>query len=109
MKYNFQVNGSYHQQLKPCTQIDNVSDANIFVAEYTEFLASHNDLPLDRAKEIALSNIGYYAAYYDQDVFYRVIALFNTKHPVFGKTLPASPDEAMRAGMQWYKRKMQTK
>jgi hypothetical protein len=51
----------------------------------------------DKARDIVLQNIGYYTGYFDNDKADRVMELFETEHPIFGKTHP-SPEEAFRLG-----------
>jgi hypothetical protein len=51
----------------------------------------------EKARDIILSNIGYYTGYLDNATADRVMELFDTEHPVFGKTHP-TPEEAFRMG-----------
>lgn len=45
----------------------------------------------------ALSNVGYFAGYYDRETADRIYDAFETAHPIFGRTHP-SPDEAFKLG-----------
>lgn len=58
-------------------------------------IADHTE---EELKEIALSNLGYYAGYYDHETRTRVRILYNARHPIFGDTEP-TPEEAIQAGM----------
>jgi len=55
------------------------------------------------AKKIVLNNIGYYCGYYPADFADKIYELFDTEHPIFGRTHPA-PEEAFRLGMEWGQR-----
>lgn len=64
---------------------------------------AHNDLTEEEARLIHLTNIGYWAGYYNHETRERVERLFNTTHPVFGgiaKNGPPSPSEALQAGLK---------
>jgi hypothetical protein len=63
------------------------SEADEFIAEYLKETLH------------ARENIGYGAGYYDKEMFYKIIQLFDVAHPVFGKTLPG-PKEAFKMGME---------
>lgn len=49
------------------------------------------------ATKLELQNIGYYAGYAPPEDAERVMSLFNTEHPIFGKTTPTT-EEALLAG-----------
>ena len=55
------------------------------------------------ARRIVLQNIGYYCGYYPTDFADKVYEMFDTEHPIFGKTHP-TPEEALRIGMEWGRR-----
>jgi hypothetical protein len=57
----------------------------------------------DRLRRILLSNIGYMAYYYDAATADRILDLFETEHPFFGKGHP-TPDFAFVMGRQIGKR-----
>lgn len=59
-------------------------------------LRVNKDLTREDAVRQELSNIGYYAGYYNSKTITRVYKLFNTTHPIFGKTIP-TPKEALEA------------
>lgn len=46
--------------------------------------------PADRATEIARNNIGYMTGYHDRETAERVLRLYKTAHPVFGKKRPTA-------------------
>jgi hypothetical protein len=51
------------------------------------------------ARRITLVNIGYYTGYLDHETADRLMDLFETEHPVFGRTHP-TPQEAFRLGRE---------
>ncbi len=51
------------------------------------------------ARAITKSNIGYCSGYYDEKTASRVLNLFDTEHPIFGKYYP-SPKEAFEKGLE---------
>ena len=57
----------------------------------------------EEATRRILANIGYFAGYYSQEIADKAYDLFNTEHPIFGRTHP-TPEEALRLGMEWGKR-----
>lgn len=57
------------------------------------------DYTEDEARRITLINIGYYSGYYDHETADRIMDLFETEHPVFGRTHP-TPQEAFRLGRE---------
>lgn len=52
----------------------------------------------------ARENIGYLSGYFPREKADRILELFGTEHPVFGKAHP-SPEEAFRMGQEWGKPK----
>ena len=52
----------------------------------------------EQALACELSNLGYYAGYYDDMTRFRVQRLYGATHPIFGGTRP-STDEALQAGI----------
>jgi hypothetical protein len=40
-----------------------------------------------KTSNFALSNIGYIAGYYDSKTAQRILKIFNTEHPIFGRKL----------------------
>lgn len=51
------------------------------------------------ARRLTLINIGYYSGYFDHETADRIMDLFETEHPVFGRTHP-TPQEAFRLGRE---------
>jgi hypothetical protein len=51
------------------------------------------------ARRLTLINIGYYTGYLDHETADTVMELFETEHPVFGRTHP-TPQEAFRLGKE---------
>lgn len=51
------------------------------------------------ARRVTLVNIGYYCGYLSNETADKVMDLFETEHPVFGRTHP-TPEEAFRLGRE---------
>ncbi len=49
----------------------------------------------------AVGNIGYMSGYFSDRVGARILRLFDTSHPVFGKARNISPVKALLTGIQW--------
>ena len=62
-------------------------------------VVNNPDKTYEEMTRVELSNIGYYAGYYDQKTASRVMKMFNTSHPIFGQTYP-TPGEAFRMGQE---------
>lgn len=69
--------------------------------EAAEFLEAY--ISLGVTKEIALSNFGYYAGYFNQKTLTKVNELFGAVHPVFGTEMPG-PEKAFEMGVAWGER-----
>jgi hypothetical protein len=92
---------TYGEALKPAMEIKNKGEARQYLYDYATFIQKYLDKEPDTqgrtAIQIAKINIGYFAGYYDNETNKRVQELFETVHPIFGKTTPA-PEEALLAG-----------
>jgi hypothetical protein len=51
------------------------------------------------ARRVTLVNIGYYSGYLDHETADKIMDLFETEHPVFGREHP-TPQEAFRLGRE---------
>jgi hypothetical protein len=96
---------TYGECLGPAMKITDPADATQYLKAYA-FI----QVALDRgegnrggktAEQIAKSNLGYYAGYYDNETRERVERLFNCNHPIFGaiaEKAPPTPEEAFEMG-----------
>ena len=78
-------------------------EAKNFFKEYIEYIYRDNDEvnSLERATEIAKSNFGYFAGYYDQEVCDIIYETYQCSHPIFGdKPFDVSPEEAFQKGLE---------
>lgn len=88
--------------LSPAMDITNSYDARVYFDALVDYYVEINlmeNKPVTRelAIDIAKSNLGYYAGYYDRETAVRVQELFKCVHPIFGKTEP-TPEEAFKMG-----------
>ena len=61
-----------------------------------EIVAEHGGTK-EKHRPAQLSNVGYFAGYYDADTYQRVHEWLGTAHPIFGRSYP-TPQKAMAAG-----------
>lgn len=109
MKTKFNPDGketlTYGECLGPAMQITDEADAQQYLADYVAYIQR----ALDReprtdgmtAAQIAATNLGYYAGYYDHETRVRVERLFHCAHPIFGSAAQHKPttEEAFAAGV----------
>ena len=81
-------------------RIKTKEEAEQFIKEYLKvFDKEHSEMPHEERMRIIKSNIGYCSGYYDAADATRILELFDTCHPVFGKSRP-TPKEAFEAGVR---------
>jgi len=72
--------------------------AQEFLTKYHDwFVSERPDLQEKECLRICMANIGYFAGYGSAREMERVLALFNTTHPIFGCKAP-SAEEAFNRG-----------
>ncbi|MFA5418784.1 MAG: hypothetical protein WC341_10020 [Bacteroidales bacterium] len=116
---------TYGDLLEPAMHITDQADADQYKEAYIRFIKAHiisdaikegkttEEIDLNsraysqRAEEVANSNLGYFAGYYDDAIRERVERLFHCSHPVFGAIKDGSPTpaEAFKMGMEFGKKK----
>lgn len=76
------------ESLGRAMNITDPEDAQQYLKAYVAFMQKYLDKEPDpkgkTAEQIAKSNLGYYAGYYDNETRKRVEKLFCCSHPVFG-------------------------
>lgn len=99
------------EALRPAMQITDEADAAQYLADYTAYIQraietqrAYEEKPHGdglSAEQIARTNIGYFAGYYDRETRERVGRLFACEHPVFGKAAVSvpTPEQAFEAGL----------
>lgn len=86
-------------------EVQTQKEANEYLANLIKYqMKVSPDLTEEKSKEMSLHNIGYYTGYYGSETAGRVLPLFKTAHPIFGKTQP-SPDKAYKLGVEMGKNK----
>lgn len=73
--------------------------ATAMLEEGTNTIALEHEWTLERARAALRHDIGYFAGYYDSATADRVYEMYDTEHPVFGKTHP-TPAVAFRMGFE---------
>lgn len=87
--------------LRPAMAITDQEEASLYLAELVAFYLPTFGGDAERAREVALAHLGYFAGYYDAETRARVERLFNCSHPIFGKIKNGAPtsEEASAAGV----------
>lgn len=65
--------------------------------EASEFLQTY--VRSGVTEDVAKSNLGYFAGYYDKETSKKIYDLFGAAHPIFGQTWP-TPEEAFKMGVK---------
>ena len=66
-----------------------------------DFLTEKLGVTYAEAEEIAKSNFGYFAGYYDEETCAIIYDTYQCSHPIFGdKPFDVSPEEAFKKGME---------
>jgi len=74
------------------------SDADDFFEAYVRSFSARTDLNFNERVNLAQKNVGYLIGYLDTENRKRLYRLFNTQHPIFGRSDP-TPQEALTAGL----------
>jgi hypothetical protein len=94
---------TYGEALKPAMEIRDKEEEQQYLCDYAAYIQKFLDEEPDpkgkTATQIAKINIGYFAGYYGSETSARIHELFETVHPIFGKSQP-TPEEAIKAGME---------
>lgn len=81
---------TYGEALNPAMGIKDKAEAQEYLRDYAAFIQKYLDKEPDpkgrTAIQIAKINIGYFAGYYNTETMKRVHEVFDTEHPIFGKT-----------------------
>jgi len=75
-------------------------EAKAFLDRYVLYVRQERrDLSKKQARQLCLTNIGYTSGYGEPDEARRVLKLFGTTHPIFGKSYP-TPQVAFEMGQK---------
>jgi len=76
-------------------------EAQDFFYQYVNHISFVNKYSWDKSIEIAKSNLGYFAGYYDKEVCDIIYNTYQCSHPIFGnKPFSVDPNEAYRKGLE---------
>ena len=74
-------------------------EAQDFFYQYVNHISFTNKYSWDKSIEIAKSNLGYFAGYYNQEVCDIIYKTYQCSHPIFGdKPFNVDPVEAFNIG-----------
>lgn len=91
------------QMMGRIVKIKTKEEADQFLADYIANIDQTREPGEDveySSRDIALQNIGYCSGYYSREESKRILELFDTVHPIFGKDC-SSPEEAFKKGIEW--------
>lgn len=80
-------------------EINTKEQASALVTEESLEVAAAQRISIEAARTLVLHNIGYCTGYYDHASADKIMELFETEHPIFGKTHP-TPEEAWAKGLE---------
>jgi hypothetical protein len=86
--------------------IKTVEEARAIIAEEVADRMNMTGQSEEEARAILLSNIGYCTGYCDRKFADKLMELYETEHPIFGKTHP-SAEEALRLGIEHGKKSLE--
>ena len=79
-------------------------EAEDFFYEYVKDIAFDNKYSWDKSIEIAKSNLGYFAGYYNQEVCDIIYKTYQCSHPIFGDhPFSVDPIDAFNKGFEMSK------
>lgn len=73
-------------------------EAAEFFRRYTAFLIDEFGKTEEEAQRDVLTNLGYYAGYYERETQRAVLEMFGAAHPIFGGVTFVEPAQAERNG-----------
>lgn len=72
-----------------------------FLTSYVEYIVSESNHNVDEAENIAKSNLGYFAGYYNSEVYETINKAYGAVHPVFGgNPFDLPPEEVYKWGLE---------
>lgn len=76
-------------------------EARNFFNKYINWISMYNHYSWDKATEIAKSNFGYFAGYFDPKVCDLIYNTYQCSHPIFGdKPFDVDPEDAYKKGLE---------
>lgn len=100
---NLNTIGEVFDEAVHCAKTGKASD---FFKAYVEHIFNVNDKvnTYAEAEEIAKSNLGYFAGYYDKETIDIIYKTYQCSHPILGdKPYDVSPQEAFKKGVEYGK------
>ncbi len=93
---------TFEELLNPAMEIAKAGDfetANEYVRLYVKYLRGRENETTGKpytqkqAYDTVMTNVGYYAGYYDTETMQAVHQVFDAEHPIFGTMAPPCPHE----------------
>ena len=92
---------NYGECLDPAMAIKDINIAAQYLNDYALWILKKGSAEnIEKAIQIAKSNIGYYAGYFDDEIRKQVETIFDCSHPIFGRAINGTPtpEEAFELG-----------
>lgn len=76
-------------------------EAKEFFYEYVNYISIVNHYSWDKSIESARHNLGYFAGYYNREIYNIISKVYEAQHPIFGyNPFDVSPKDAFNKGME---------
>lgn len=80
---------------------ENTKEAEEFFYQYVQHISSSNNWSWDKSIEVAKSNLGYFAGYYDRKTYDIIHKVYDAQHPIFGcNPFDLTSEEAFNKGKE---------
>lgn len=94
---------TFGETLGPAMEVQTAEEAKAYLDDLVAWHDARLGLGAEVARKHWLESIGYWTGYYSRETAERVFRLFDTAHPIFGRTQPTA-EEAFDAGVAHAKR-----
>lgn len=92
---------TYGEKYGPIENIDTKEEATAYLKRCVEHtMLCRPELSKGEAIRLEKSNIGYWTGYLDSTTALRVLDLFETEHPIFGRNFGLDPQKLFDSGRQ---------
>lgn len=96
--YHIPPHATFVEKYDPVALIKTHEEARKYFEACVAHTVSWGQTPQE-AEVIERLNIGYWAGYFDEVTYHRILRLFRVTHPLFGLTYP-TPEEALAMGLE---------
>jgi hypothetical protein len=95
---------TYEEQFEEALQCNTIEEASTWINKELEMYQDEYGQSSDIAIKTILSNLGYMAGYYSEEIQLKIFHLFGASHPIFGKPpYNTTSEEAFKMGEEFVK------